>query len=247
MNRFLFAVRAIYHAPNPYHNYVHAIDVLQATYLFLMAIGVAPPFSFLLELEPGKSLWKRPTEESQPPAGLGTRRARHILRPQDVLGVLIAAIGHDVGHPGLSNAFMVTSHVVLEAYIQKNAKVPLSVVYDDKSVLENMHCMLIVHLLRKHGFGFLLGPASPAEAKKLPARAEIDSRGFRRVLYSAILATDMALHFAWIQRLKDFAEVMQGEEEVDRESMFEEDRVMLCQALIKCADISNPVRLSNLH
>jgi hypothetical protein len=125
--------------------------------------------------------------------------------------------------------------------LQKNAKVPLSVVYDDKSILENMHCMLIVHLLRKHGFGFLLGPAPAAEAKKYPARADIDSRGFRRVLYGAILATDMALHFAWIQRLKEFAEAMQNEVQVDREALNEEDRAMLCQALIKCADISNPV------
>lgn len=30
-----------------------------------------------------------------------------LLRPQDVLTVMIGAMGHDVGHPGLSNVFMV--------------------------------------------------------------------------------------------------------------------------------------------
>lgn len=116
--------------------------------------------------------------------------------------------------------------------------------YDDKSVLENMHCMLIVHLLRKHGFGFLIGNPSPAEAERYPARAAIDSRSFRQVLYSAVLATDMALHFAWIQRLKEYGEAMQGEHPVDRDDLSEADRVVLCQALIKCADISNPVSSS---
>ncbi|KAL1407396.1 3',5'-cyclic-nucleotide phosphodiesterase [Vanrija albida] len=226
VNRLLFAIRAIYHEPNPYHNYVHAIDVLQASYSFLVSIGVAPPAEFLIDLKPG-TVWRRSTE----PASGSSARAREILRPQDVLAVALAAIGHDVGHPGLSNAFM------------KNAKVPLSVVYDDKSVLENMHCMLLVHLLRKHGFSFLLGPVPSKEAEAFPARAEIDYRSFRRVLYSAILATDMSLHFAWIQRLKEFADSSpETQTKLERASHIEEDRVMLCQALIKCADISNPAR-----
>lgn len=121
----------------------------------------------------------------------------------------------------------------------------MSVVYDDKSVLENMHCMLIVQLLRKHGFGFLIGPPSAAEVAEFPARASIESRDFRRVLYSAILATDMALHFAWIQRLKEFAEAMhEDNSDGSRDAQDEHDRVMLSQALIKCADISNPVSLA---
>jgi hypothetical protein len=107
MNRLLYTIRAIYHAPNPYHNYVHAIDVLQATYSFLLDIGVVPPHSFLLEPEP-RAPWQRPDEAQKPVCGVGTRRAREVLRPQDVLAVLVAAMGHDVGHPGLSNAFMVS-------------------------------------------------------------------------------------------------------------------------------------------
>ncbi|WVR04999.1 hypothetical protein IAU60_002011 [Kwoniella sp. DSM 27419] len=220
INRLLFAIRAIYHAPNPYHNYVHAIDVLQATYMFLVQIGVAPPFSYLRDWSEDKPVWKRP-ENSERELSVGTQRARDVLRPQDVLGILIAAMGHDVGHPGLSNAFM------------KNAKVPLSQVYEDKSVLENMHCMLIVQLLRKHGFGFLV------EGALTPAAKHLDQKSFRRVLYSSVLATDMSLHFAWIQRLKDFGEGMR--ERIGSEDD-EYDRVMICQALIKCADISNPTR-----
>lgn len=112
MKKWLFAVRAIYHAPNPYHNYVHAIDVLQATYQFLVRIGAAPPFEWLRDLQPGSTPWKRPSESERPSQGRGSARAREILRPQDVLAVVIAAMGHDVGHPGLSNAFMVRGLVL---------------------------------------------------------------------------------------------------------------------------------------
>ena len=108
VNRLLFAVRAIYHAPNPYHNYVHAVDVLQATYTFLVAIGVAPPFDYLRDWLPDKEPWRCPDETVRPVCGFGTRLAREVLRPQDVLAIMIAAMGHDVGHPGLSNAFMVS-------------------------------------------------------------------------------------------------------------------------------------------
>ncbi|KAK8869991.1 hypothetical protein IAR55_000561 [Kwoniella newhampshirensis] len=219
INRLLFAIRAIYHAPNPYHNYVHAIDVLQATYMFLVNIGVAPPFEYMRFWTPQMPVWKRDNVNDQP-LGAGTYRAREVMRPQDVLAVLVAAMGHDVGHPGLSNAFM------------KNAKVPLSQVYEDKSVLENMHCMLVVQLLRKHGFGFLI------EGNPIDTSVDHDQKAFRKILYSSVLATDMSLHFAWIQRLKEFDERLRdGEVGED-----EDDRIMICQALIKCADISNPTR-----
>lgn len=110
MNRLLFAIRAIYHAPNPYHNYIHAIDVLQATYTFMMDIGILPPWSYLLDSNSSRPVWTRSTEDKTE-RGVGSRRAREVMRPQDVLGLMIAAMGHDVGHPGLSNAFMVSHHL----------------------------------------------------------------------------------------------------------------------------------------
>lgn len=77
-----------------------------------MDIGLVPPHSFLLDAPEGRAIWKRPDEEQKPVCGVGTRRAREVLRPQDVFAVLVAAMGHDVGHPGLSNAFMVSSPCV---------------------------------------------------------------------------------------------------------------------------------------
>ena len=97
---FLLSLRSAYHARNAYHNFAHAVDVLQACYSFLVTLGLAPPLSILTDTAHNGS-WKRDptlTEEG---------RMGDILRPMDVLALLFAAIGHDVGHPGLSNAYMV--------------------------------------------------------------------------------------------------------------------------------------------
>jgi hypothetical protein len=109
MNRLLYAIMAIYHAPNPYHNYVHAIDVLQASYTFLIGLGLVPPFEHMRDPPSSStSSWNKSTQQAA--LGKGTRLAREVLRPQDVFALLIAAMGHDVGHPGLSNAFEVSMH-----------------------------------------------------------------------------------------------------------------------------------------
>ncbi len=105
MNRYLFAVRAIYHAPNPYHNYIHAIDVLQASYTFLLALGVVPPFDYLLA-DSGDP-WMREPLPADAAQDEQMARVQELIRPQEVWSVMIAAMGHDIGHPGLSNAFMV--------------------------------------------------------------------------------------------------------------------------------------------
>lgn len=108
INRLLFAIRAIYHGPNPYHNYIHAVDVLQASYTFLVSIGVAPPLSVLVD--GSTQAWVRQPLESTENVEDDTARfvTQSLMRPQDVLAVMIAAMGHDVGHPGLSNVFMVS-------------------------------------------------------------------------------------------------------------------------------------------
>ena len=55
----------------------------------------------------------------------------------------------------------------------------------------------------------------------------------------------MSLHFAWIARLKEFGARMQASsdsgDKVRNAKEEEDDRIMISQAIIKCADISNPV------
>jgi hypothetical protein len=109
--------------------------------------------------------------------------------------------------------------------------------------------MLIVQLLRKHGFDFLLNN-SQRSTETIPARANFDSKGFRHVLYQSVLATDMSLHFVWMQRLQNCGQKISAEEGSDSgggakardaDADAAQERVLFAQALIKCADISNPV------
>jgi hypothetical protein len=81
--------------------------VLQATYTFLVANGVAPPVTHLLD--PDQEPWvRKELEQGESREHDNARSAVHsLLRPQDILTVMIGAMGHDVGHPGLSNVFMV--------------------------------------------------------------------------------------------------------------------------------------------
>jgi hypothetical protein len=74
--------------------------------------------------------------------------------------------------------------------------------------------------MRAHGLGPLLD--RPVQGPRL-----------REVLSRSVLATDMSVHF---QFMSDFADLIEkGPPSPDA------SRIAICQALIKCADISNPV------
>lgn len=103
----LLSLRSAYHARNGYHNFSHAADVTQACYSFLVRMGLAPPLYLLCEddydpnIGEGRRKWRRNRAVEE--GGMG-----ELLRPMDVFALMVAAIGHDVGHPGLSNAYMVS-------------------------------------------------------------------------------------------------------------------------------------------
>ncbi|KAM0752027.1 HD-domain/PDEase-like protein [Meredithblackwellia eburnea MCA 4105] len=220
MKALLLSLRSAYHARNGYHNFSHATDVTQACYSFLVRMGLAPPLYLLCEddydanLGEGRRKWRRNRAVEE--GGMG-----ELLRPMDVFALLVAAIGHDVGHPGLSNAYMV------------NARTPVAQVYDDKSVLENFHTVTLIHMLRRHNFDYLLG----GDFGHLGDQAT----SFRKVVEASILATDMSRHFGFVNQLNDMGRRF-GERRGLSSSTIEADRLLLCSGLIKCADISNPTR-----
>lgn len=66
---------------------------MQANYYFLCKIGAIQPMS-------GEILGK----SSENPID---SQIRDLLQPLDIFALLMASIGHDVGHPGVNNNFMV--------------------------------------------------------------------------------------------------------------------------------------------
>lgn len=197
------ASRAAYNAFVHYHNFRHVVDVLQAIFFFLVQLGTLPPY-----LIPAGS---QVTPNHSSPIGA-------LLRPFDALTLMISAIGHDVGHPGVNNAFLVA------------LKAPLAQLYNDKSVLEEFHCAAYSQILRrywKHAF------------------EDIPMRG---LLISSILATDMGVHFKYMADLGNLQDKVHHNNGTEGWSpqVLDEYRTLTCGLLIKCADISNVVSFPNI-
>lgn len=93
MYDFIIELSGAYHDGNPYHNFAHAIDVLQCLYYFLCRLG-------LLSFANKSQDTNHHHHQSLP---------QHILRPKDIFALLIAAIGHDAAHPGVNNAFLAST------------------------------------------------------------------------------------------------------------------------------------------
>lgn len=196
LRTFLLASRASYNSFVLYHNFRHAVDVLQSVFYFLLQIGALPPY-----LGAPLSITRSPISS--------------LLKPFDALTLLIAAIGHDVGHPGVNNVFLV----------KLNA--PLAQLYNDNSVLEAFHCAAFSQILRRYW---------PAAFK---------DNNLRKLLISSILATDMGVHHKFMQSLGNLQEKYHENGGIDgwKQQDLETYKALACGLLIKCADISNVVCL----
>ncbi|KAK2744110.1 3',5'-cyclic-nucleotide phosphodiesterase [Onygenales sp. PD_40] len=196
LHAFLLATRSAYNSFVLYHNFRHAIDVLQSTFHFLVSIAALPPYPHGTEI---------PTTKS-PIASL--------LTPFNALTLLITAIGHDVGHPGVNNIFLV----------KLNA--PLAQLYNDNSVLEAFHCAAFSQILRCHW------------------HVVFTDTKLRKLMISSILATDMGVHHKFMESLGQLQEKYHQTNSVEgwKDQEVDTYRALLCGLLIKCADISNVAR-----
>ncbi|KAL1899471.1 3',5'-cyclic-nucleotide phosphodiesterase [Sporothrix stenoceras] len=201
---FLIACRAAYNSFVPYHNFRHVVDVLQATFNFLVNIGALPPYPSS-HASPANSTTFQSKQKS-PMASL--------IHPFEALTLLITAIGHDVGHPGVNNGFLIVLNT------------PLAQLYNDRSVLESFHCAAYSQILRRYW------PAAFNDSK------------MRNLMTSSILATDMGLHFDYMKKLGNTQDKLAESNTTDgwNGRMFEDQTALACALLIKCADISNVAR-----
>ena len=88
----------------------------------------------------------------------------------DLLSIFIAALGHDIGHPGLTNNFQI------------NASTELAITYNDSSCLENFHCCKLFSILKKD------------ETNIFEKLSISDYKDIRKRMISEILSTDMFYH-----------------------------------------------------
>ncbi|KAF9976187.1 3',5'-cyclic-nucleotide phosphodiesterase, partial [Modicella reniformis] len=256
LHRFVIGLRDSYHRSNPYHNFAHAVDVLQAAFYFLCRMGKLPLTGTgypPLTRANGCDTDAQESQSTEPSTSIPTTTTttttttitttaddtssmegdtpsplcvQDFLRPEDIFALIVASIGHDVGHPGVNNMFLINAHT------------PLAQVYNDRSVLESFHSMALFQVMKKHGFECF----------------DVDSQNrkfmeFRKMVVSTILATDMGLHFDYVGKIKEQTDrlrlrALPGGDvpKPNQANIDDQERLLLCGTLIKCADISNASR-----
>eukprot|EP00928_Gymnodinium_smaydae_P015225 TRINITY_DN1558_c0_g2_i5.p1 TRINITY_DN1558_c0_g2~~TRINITY_DN1558_c0_g2_i5.p1 ORF type:complete len:1215 (+),score=272.89 TRINITY_DN1558_c0_g2_i5:296-3940(+) len=106
-----------------------------------------------------------------------------IFSSSDRYGLMLAAIGHDVAHPGVNNAFLVETADVL------------ALRYNDASPLENMHCATLFRLARDE------------EHDMFAEMSKQHYQDVRVVIIDAILHTDYANHFSMLKEMQQLYDV----------------------------------------
>lgn len=144
------------------------------------------------------------------------------IQDYEILAVIIAMLGHDVGHPGLTNRFLVNS--------KHSLSVTCNVYLDnDSSVLENMHSATIFSLMQEESKNIL---------RTLPKEL---SSIVRSLIIEMILSTDMAKHFDLVGRFKARLNCS----EVNLKDA--EQRAEILRIITKASDIGHAAKSSELH
>lgn len=128
---------------NHFHNFQHAVNVLQMTYMLLKQSNMI-----------------------------------NKLQSHIVISALIAALSHDVDHPGNTNSYEINS-------LSKFARL-----YNDVSVLENHHCTLTFELMEHTG---LIACFKPNHFREI-----------RKTIIASILGTDMSKHNEFLIKFEKF-------------------------------------------
>ncbi|XP_056016559.1 cGMP-inhibited 3',5'-cyclic phosphodiesterase 3A-like isoform X13 [Ostrea edulis] len=219
----------------PYHNRIHATDVLHGVYY--LTTQPIPGFTQVntsnMFSRNGSSSDSGTYSDVDNAERCLTNRANSFVSEDygimggnfpalELMALYTAAAMHDFDHPGRTNAFLVAT----------NAKE--AVLYNDRSVLENHHAAQAWSLFMKEPvlYNFLCG-LEAAEFKR-----------FRFLVIENILATDLKRHF---EILAEFNAKVNDEDAVGLDWTSETDRLLMMQMVIKLADINGPAKRHELH
>ncbi|XP_030070093.1 cGMP-inhibited 3',5'-cyclic phosphodiesterase 3A isoform X2 [Microcaecilia unicolor] len=214
----------------PYHNRIHATDVLHAVwYLSTQAI----PGLITVSNEHGSA------SDSDSDSGITHGHMAYVFSKMctasdekygslagnipalELMALYVAAAMHDYDHPGRTNAFLVATSA------------PQAVLYNDRSVLENHHAAAAWNL-------FMTRP----EYNFLVNLDHVEFKRFRFLVIEAILATDLKKHFDF---LAEFNAKVNDDVGPGIDWSNENDRLLICQMCIKLADINGPAKCKDLH
>ena len=137
----------------------------------------------------------------------------------DLLGMIISAMGHDLGHPGFNNGY----HI--------NASTELGITYNDKSCLENFHTSYLFRIIRK-------------EENNILEKFTVENyKTIRKRMISQIIATDMAYHGENISSIRAKIRTRQDQERFiflsgNNKTKFDEQQLLL-NYLIHMADLGH--------
>ena len=136
----------------------------------------------------------------------------------EITAALFAAAIHDVGHPGVTNQYLI------------NAQSELALLYNDYSILENHHVSIAFKLLQNRHLD-MFSNMSREEQKIL-----------RKTVIDIVLATDMTKHMTILANMQTMMETRNliG-------SGKEEERVHVLETMVHCADLSNPTKPLNQY
>lgn len=128
----------------------------------------------------------------------------------------LAGACHDIGHPGFSNIYLIEK------------RDDISIRYNDISVLENFHVATTFEILKVDKYN-IFSKLTKDQYKRV-----------RKLMVGAILATDMALHFAKIGVLKSKLA------SDDTDFTNDEDKKFICEQFFHLCDISNATKTFDL-
>ncbi|XP_048828657.1 cGMP-inhibited 3',5'-cyclic phosphodiesterase B-like [Brienomyrus brachyistius] len=214
----------------PYHNRVHATDVLHAVWY----LTTRPIPGFQQASSENVTGSDTDSDSGISPGRVAYTSSRSCTIPDDSYGCLswnvpalelmalyVAAAMHDYDHPGRTNAFLVATNA------------PQAVLYNDRSVLENHHAASAWSLY-----------LSQPEYNFLANLDHVEFKRFRFLVIEAILATDLKKHFDF---LAEFNSKVNDVNSPGIDWSNENDRLLVCQVCIKLADINGPAKDGDLH
>ena len=135
--------------------------------------------------------------------------------------VFLSCICHDFKHPGVNNNFL------------KETKSPLALLYNDVSILENMHLAETFKLINSNDTYNIFDKVDSDIYKQ-----------FRKEIISCVLATDMAFHSDYVNFMK--VKIDDLKKEGDNKNI-NNDYQKFMNLLVHSADISNPTKPFDIY